>query len=223
MVGGPPDVDVFAPGHLGELTQVLPVELIDAVLDETRSLQRRLRSLPSRVGVYFVLTLGLFEHLGARLVWTKLIGTASAPKHAFVRSLGADEVIDYRTTDFRDAVRDVDMVLDPLSGDTRSRSLDVLRPGGVLVSLLPATDADEEARAAARKIRVETLLVEADHAGMNTIADLAESGTLRAHIEATFPLAEAARAHALGETDRTTGKIVLSVDAAARPSELPGG
>ncbi|MFE3644310.1 NADP-dependent oxidoreductase [Streptomyces sp. NPDC059169] len=144
-----------------------------------------------------------------------VIGTASDSKHAFVRSLGADEVVDYRTTDFRDAVRDVDMVLDPLSGDTRSRSLDVLRPGGVLVSLLRGTDTDEAAKAAARKIRVETLLVEADHTGMNTIADLAASGALRAHIEATFPLAEAAKAHALGEMGRTTGKIVLSVDAAA--------
>ncbi|MFE3329173.1 NADP-dependent oxidoreductase [Streptomyces sp. NPDC059176] len=151
-----------------------------------------------------------------------VIGTASDSKHAFVRSLGADEVVDYRTTDFRDAVRDVDMVLDPLSGDTRSRSLDVLRPGGVLVSLLRGTDPDEAAKAAARKIRVETLLVEADHTGMNTIADLAASGALRAHIEATFPLAEAAKAHALGEMGRTTGKIVLSVDAAARPSQLPG-
>ncbi|MFE3495854.1 NADP-dependent oxidoreductase [Streptomyces sp. NPDC059175] len=144
-----------------------------------------------------------------------VIGTASDSKHAFVRSLGADEVVDYRTTDFRDAVRDVDMVLDPLSGDTRSRSLDVLRPGGVLVSLLRGTDTDEAAKAAARKIRVETLLVEADHTGMNTIADLAASGALRAHIEATFPLAEAAKAHALGEMGRTTGKIVLSVDVAA--------
>ncbi|WP_086824004.1 NADP-dependent oxidoreductase, partial [Streptomyces sp. NRRL B-24572] len=78
-----------------------------------------------------------------------VIGTASAPKHAFLRSLGADEVIDYRTTDFTEAVRDVDMVLDPMSGDTRTRSLDVLRPGGTLVSLLPPTDPDEPAKAAA--------------------------------------------------------------------------
>ncbi|MFB7343273.1 NADP-dependent oxidoreductase [Streptomyces hydrogenans] len=140
-----------------------------------------------------------------------VIGTASAAKHAFVRSLGADEVIDYRTTDFRDAVQDVDMVLDPLSGDTRVRSLDVLRPGGVLVSILPGTDPDEAAKAAARGVRVESLLVEADHAGMNAVADLAASGALRAHVEAVFPLAEAAKAHALGETNRTTGKIVLTV------------
>ncbi|MFJ5711499.1 NADP-dependent oxidoreductase [Streptomyces sp. NPDC093105] len=140
-----------------------------------------------------------------------VIGTASAAKHDFVRSLGADEVVDYRTTDFREVVGDVDMVLDPLSGDTRSRSLDVLRPGGLLVSLLPGTDPDEAAKAAARGVRVETLLVEADHAGMNAVADLVASGALRAHVEAVFPLAEAAKAHALGETGRTTGKLVLTV------------
>ena len=53
----------FAPGHLGELTQVLPFELVDAVLEETLTVQRRLRDLPSRVGVYFVLAMCLFpEH-----------------------------------------------------------------------------------------------------------------------------------------------------------------
>jgi hypothetical protein len=49
---------VFAPGHLGELTQVIPFDLVDGVLADTRAVQRRLRLLPSRVGVYFVLALG---------------------------------------------------------------------------------------------------------------------------------------------------------------------
>jgi Insertion element 4 transposase N-terminal/Transposase DDE domain len=62
----------YAPGHLGELTQVVPFELADAVLAETCRVQRRLRDLPSRAGVYFVLALGLFEGVGARLVWGKL-------------------------------------------------------------------------------------------------------------------------------------------------------
>ncbi|MFF9197761.1 NADP-dependent oxidoreductase [Streptomyces sp. NPDC014779] len=153
-------------------------------------------------------------HLAVQIAKSRgayVIGTASAPKHDFVRSLGADEVVDYRTTDFRDVVRDVDVVLDPLSGDTRSRSLDVLRPGGVLVSILPGTDPEEAAKAAARGVRVETLLVEADHAGMNAVADLVAAGSLRAHVAAVFPLAEAAGAHALGETERTAGKIVLTV------------
>jgi NADPH:quinone reductase-like Zn-dependent oxidoreductase len=55
------------------------------------------------------------------------------------------------------------------------------------------------------------LLVEADHAGMRAVAELAGQGRLRAHIDATFPLAEAAKAHAHGESDRTTGKLVLVV------------
>ncbi|WP_327372205.1 NADP-dependent oxidoreductase [Streptomyces sp. NBC_01217] len=157
-------------------------------------------------------------HLAVQIAKSRgayVIGTASAPKHDFVRSLGADEVVDYRSVDFAEVVRDVDMVLDPLSGDTRSRSLGVLRPGGTLVSLLPGADPDEPAKAAARGVRVETLLVEADHAGMTAIADLVESGALRAHVEAVFPLADAAKAHALGETGRTTGKIVLVVDGAS--------
>jgi hypothetical protein len=63
---------VFAPGHLGELTQHLPFELVDDVLEQTGTVQRRLRDLPSRVGVYFVVALGLFPDLGYARVWGKL-------------------------------------------------------------------------------------------------------------------------------------------------------
>jgi Insertion element 4 transposase N-terminal len=63
---------VFAPGHLGELTQYLPFELVDDVLEQTKTVQRRLRELPSRVGVYFVLALGMFPRLGYARVWDKL-------------------------------------------------------------------------------------------------------------------------------------------------------
>ena len=64
---------VFAPGHLGELTQVIPFDLVDGVLADTRAAQRRLRLLPSRAGVYFVLALGMFPRLGYARVWGKLI------------------------------------------------------------------------------------------------------------------------------------------------------
>ena len=63
---------VFAPGHLGELTQVIPFDLVDGVLADARAAQRRLRVLPSRVGVYFVLALGLFPRAGYLGVWAKL-------------------------------------------------------------------------------------------------------------------------------------------------------
>jgi hypothetical protein len=71
---------VFAPGHLGELTPYLPFELVDDVLEQTRTVQRRLRDLPSRVGVYFVLALGLYPRLGHARVWDKLTaGLAGLP------------------------------------------------------------------------------------------------------------------------------------------------
>ncbi len=64
---------VFAPGHLGELTQYIPFELVDDVLEQTRTVQVRVRYLPSRVGVYFLLALGLFPTLGYRRVWDRLV------------------------------------------------------------------------------------------------------------------------------------------------------
>jgi NADPH:quinone reductase-like Zn-dependent oxidoreductase len=157
-------------------------------------------------------------HLAVQIAKSRgayVIGTASAAKHDFLRSIGVDEAIDYHTVDFTESAKDIDVVLDPVSRDAaaRARSLAVLRPGGTLVSILPVPiDAAELADIAARGIRYESLLVEADRAGMRAIADLVETGALRAHIEATFPLAEAAKAHTLGETGRTTGKIVLTVE-----------
>jgi hypothetical protein len=69
---------VFAPGHLGELTRYLPVELVDDVLAQTRAVQQRIRALPSRTGVYFVLALGLFPGLGYARVWAKLVAGLTA-------------------------------------------------------------------------------------------------------------------------------------------------
>ncbi len=63
---------LYAPGHLGELTQYVPFELVDDVLEQTRARQARLRMLPSRVGVYFTLALALFPALGYARVWDKL-------------------------------------------------------------------------------------------------------------------------------------------------------
>ncbi|MET7486760.1 NADP-dependent oxidoreductase [Streptomyces sp. NPDC005538] len=137
-------------------------------------------------------------------------GTASAPKHDFLRELGADVCVDYRSADFTDTEERYDVVLDALGGENAIRSVSVLRPGGVLVTLLPGA---EGTRAAAEKaqVRAAHLAVEHDQAGMRAIAELVDRGRLRAHISGTFPLAEGARAHALAETGRTTGKLVLTV------------
>lgn len=143
-----------------------------------------------------------------------VIGTASAEKHEFVRSLGADEVIDYRMVDFAEAVSDVDVVLDTLGGQNQIRSLSTLRPAGTLVSTVPAEAEGLHQQAEQMGLRAELILVEADHAGMQAIADLMATGRLRPTIAETFPLAQAADAHRAGETNRTTGKLVLTMPAA---------
>ncbi|MEV5879043.1 NADP-dependent oxidoreductase [Streptomyces sp. NPDC052101] len=141
-----------------------------------------------------------------------VIGTASAGKHDFLREIGVDEPIDYRTTDVTEAVRDVDVVLDTLGGDTSVASLKVLRPGGVVVSILPVGSREFHDEAERLGVRAVRMLVDADRTGMEAIAELAESGRLKATIAGTFPLADAAKAHEAGDTGRTTGKLVLLVD-----------
>ncbi|MFB7032790.1 zinc-binding dehydrogenase, partial [Streptomyces sp. NPDC056295] len=136
-----------------------------------------------------------------------VIGTASAAKHALVRELGADEVVDYREVRFEDVLRDVDVVLDGIGGETAERSLKVLRPGGRLITL-PGPD---DVPAAPEGVRAAWVLVEPDHLGLRELAALAERGELRPVADTVLPLAEAAKAHAIGEEGRTTGKIVLTV------------
>ncbi|MFT4135533.1 NADP-dependent oxidoreductase [Microbacterium sp.] len=154
-------------------------------------------------------------HLAVQLARARgayVIGTASAQKHELVRGLGADELIDYRSADFAEAVHGVDVVLDTIGGDYQLRSLRTLRPGGTLVSLIPRAAEGLAAQAAAREVDTRLMLVEADHAGMQAIADLVETESLRAIVAQTFPLARAADAHRAGETGRTTGKLVLTVE-----------
>ncbi|TXS32887.1 NADP-dependent oxidoreductase [Streptomyces sp. ms191] len=136
-----------------------------------------------------------------------VIGTASAAKHDLVRSLGADEVVDYRDVRFEDVVSDVDVVLDGLGGETAERSLKVLRAGGRLVTL-PGPD---DVPATPEGIHAQWMLVEPDHLGLREIAALVEGGRLKPVVDTVLPLSEAAKAHSVGEQGRTTGKIVLTV------------
>jgi NADPH:quinone reductase-like Zn-dependent oxidoreductase len=136
-----------------------------------------------------------------------VIGTASEPKHDLLRRLGADELIDYRTTDFAETARDVDVVLDTIGGEYGPRSVRTLRPGGVIVTITPRDVQVPDTPG----IRSEVLLVEPDQQAMKELAALAADGRLRAELDTVVPLEEAAKAHERGETNRTTGKIVLTV------------
>jgi NADPH:quinone reductase-like Zn-dependent oxidoreductase len=140
-----------------------------------------------------------------------VIGTASAGKHEVLRSLGADELVDYRSTPFETVIEPVDVVYDLIGGDTALRSLDVLRPGGLLICLPSAAAADAMATARERGVRATGMLVEPDGDGLEELTALVAAGRLRVLVAETFPLADAAEAHRRGEQGRTTGKLVLTV------------
>ncbi|MFE7387287.1 NADP-dependent oxidoreductase [Streptomyces sp. NPDC057582] len=138
-----------------------------------------------------------------------VIALASSPKHEFVTGFGADEVIDYRTTDFTEVVRDVDIVFDSTAqGD---RSLAVLRPGGALISILEHGSRELAARVEEAGLRFIGVSVEPDYAALEAIAALVDAGTIVPYVAETFPLEEAGKAHELVASGRTQGKVVLTV------------
>ncbi len=141
-----------------------------------------------------------------------VIALASAAKHDFVRGLGADEVIDYRTTDFTEAVRDIDVVFDSVADG--ERSLSVLKPGGVLVSILEHPNQELAATVKAAGRRFAGVSVEPDYAALEAIAELVEAGKLRPTVAETLPLAEVSKAHEVVASGQTVGKVVLTVDPA---------
>jgi NADPH:quinone reductase-like Zn-dependent oxidoreductase len=149
----------------------------------------------------------------AKALGAHVIGTASPGKHELLRGLAVDELIDYTSVDFTEAVRDVDVVFDTIGDEYAARSLAVLRDGGRLVSITGASEPgpEVEAAAAARGIRTGWTLVEPDRHGLLALSELVAAGSLRPVVAETFDLADVARAHALGETGRTAGKLVLRV------------
>ena len=136
-----------------------------------------------------------------------VIGTASAERAAFVRELGADEVIDYRATRFEEVVREVDVVFDTIGGDTQERSWKTLKRGGILVSIVQPPP---EKQVAAHGVRGRFLISDAKrHDQLAKIAELVVAGRVKVSVAIVLPLREARRAQELSQAGHTQGKIVL--------------
>jgi NADPH:quinone reductase-like Zn-dependent oxidoreductase len=151
---------------------------------------------------------GSFAVQLAKIKGARVIGTASKKNHEYLRSLGADETVDYNTTRFEDVVQNVDVVLDTITGETADRSYPVIKKGGVYVSILMPPSQE---KAAARGIRAVHTFVQASAEQLGEIAKLVDSGKLKITIEKVFPLAEARAAQELSAQGHTRGKIVLRV------------
>ncbi|MEU1719883.1 NADP-dependent oxidoreductase [Nonomuraea sp. NPDC005692] len=153
-------------------------------------------------------------HLAVQIATARgahVTGTASAAKHAFVRELGADEVIDHSTTVVSDVARDMDVVVQMFGGEAGLRALECLRPGGIPVSGQAAWTPGLHERATELGVRAAAYLVDPDGAGLDALAGLVAEGRLKVHVDAVFPLARAGEAHDLVGAGRTRGKVVLAV------------
>ncbi|MBR0847220.1 NADP-dependent oxidoreductase [Bradyrhizobium diazoefficiens] len=143
----------------------------------------------------------------AKAMGARVLTTVSTEHVEFARSLGADMVIDYKTQRFEELAASLDMVFDLIDGETRERSWSLLRKGGRLISTLTEPSQD---RANALGVTAMRYTVEPDGAELAEIGRLADAGKLKPHIQATFPLEQAAQALATVERGHTAGKVVLT-------------
>lgn len=142
----------------------------------------------------------------AAALGASVTATASAEDAEFVRELGAEHVVDYASERFEDQVKEVDLVFDTVGGDSQTRSWQVLRPGGVLVSIVAPPDTSRAGEA-----RGVFFVVEPDRAGLTELARLFKSGRLTPRIDRVVPLADAAGAYTALEREHRRGKVVLRV------------
>lgn len=141
------------------------------------------------------------------------IGTTSTRHVAFARELGADEVVDYTAQRFEETVHNVDVVFDTVGGETLERSWAVLKPGGVLISIIaPPPDSAAKQRATAAGIRSIFFVVEPKQAQLVELGRLLDAGQIRPIVAAVYSLEQAHEAYTRGQEQHQPGKVVLHVD-----------
>jgi NADPH:quinone reductase-like Zn-dependent oxidoreductase len=133
--------------------------------------------------------------------------TCSGEDLEFVRGLGADQVIDYKTEKFEDHLSDIDLVYDLIAGETQERSFGVLRHGGALISTLQEPD---KAKALYKNLTIAHYMAKPDAIELREIADLLRSGKIKPVIAATYDLKDAAQAEIALAKEHIRGKIVLN-------------
>jgi len=162
-----------------------------------------IHSAAGGVGHYAV---QIAKHFGAYV-----IGTGSASNKDFILALGADEFIDYSKEKFEEKIQDADVVLDGIFGDHILRSLDAVKRGGRVVSLIVFFDGEIAEKAQSKDVQAYRLAVESNGEDMKQIAKLLESGSLRSHISDIFSFEDIPAAHEKIDAGKTRGKIVIEM------------
>ena len=140
-----------------------------------------------------------------------VIATASPRNHEFLRSIGADEVIDYNTVRFEEKVKDLDVVLNTVDVETGARSLGVIKPNGVLVTVVAPTTAEACAAANVRCLRPNRNTGPTVAELLTKVDALIDAGKFRINVDKAIPLADAQQAWDLSKQKHTRGKLVIVV------------
>ncbi len=151
---------------------------------------------------------GTFAVQIAKARGAKVIATASAANQDVLKQLGVDQPIDYTTTRFEDVVKDVDVVLNGVRGDSLARSYGVVKKGGIIVSITGPPDPAELQK---HGIRGTSFSAHPDAKVLKDLATLIDSKRIAPMVSAVIPLKEVAKAHEQIASQHTRGKIVLKV------------
>lgn len=138
----------------------------------------------------------------------RVLASASAANADYLKSLGADQTIDYKTTAFESVAKDVDLVFDLVGGQTQARSFEVLKPGGYLVA---TSQPPPQEQATKHNVHASMMNMQPSAAGLSELARLLDAGTIRTLVTKTYPLSDAAAAWREAMTGHTRGKTVLEV------------
>ncbi|KMQ60109.1 hypothetical protein ACM46_17865 [Chryseobacterium angstadtii] len=145
----------------------------------------------------------------AKYLGAEVIATSSGKNHDFVMSLGADQHIDYQTENFWEVIKDADFVFDTIGGETLEHSIDAVKPGGTIISIVALTNESLMSKAQEKNVNLSLRALQFNGEDLRAFADVLSKGAIKPYIAQKYPFTSMAEAHQQVETRRTAGKIVL--------------
>jgi alcohol dehydrogenase len=200
IIGKAPKTSSFTEAAALPLAGICALQAVEELLKVTKGMRILIHGGSGGIGTFAV---QMAKRRGAHVA-----ATARGSAVSYVRSLGADEVVNFETTSFTDILHDYDAVIDTRGGDVYAGSFSALKKGGVIVSLAAQPDAE---RAAKHQVTALPLMAGVTTDRLDRLARLVEDGTVRVHLHGIYPLEKIRDAFIARESGKVLGKIVLQI------------
>jgi NADPH:quinone reductase-like Zn-dependent oxidoreductase len=200
VIGRAPKTSSFTEAAALPLAGICALQAVEELLKVTQGMRILIHGGSGGIGTFAV---QMAKRRGAHVA-----ATARGSAVSYVRSLGADEVVDFETTSFTDILHDYDAVLDTQGGAVYASSFSVLKKGGVIVTLAAQPDAE---RAAKHQVTAPPLMAGVTTDRLDRLARLVEDGTVKVHLHGIYPLEKIRDAFIARESGKVLGKIVLQI------------